>query len=139
MQPALLAIHTANGEPSLRWKGVLRRTRRRPRRPTTREQSVVATAAEVSQEAASEHVGRLIIRDADGRDLPHEMGEVVLAPYIRQGATMLVPFRDGRFSLEGIPEGLVRIERATAFSEAGTIPSPSRRRGSTSNSANRSS
>lgn len=63
---------------------------------------------------------RLFIRDVDGRELHEENGEFVLEP--REGAKVLVPFRKGRFSLKGFPEGTVRIERAKAFSEDGDRP-----------------
>ena len=73
-----------------------------------------ATATKTTEMADKEPERRLTIRDVDGRELRAENGELVLEPI--EGAGMLVPFREGRFSLRGFPEGRVRIGRATAFS-----------------------
>ena len=70
--------------------------------------------------ADSEPERRLFIRDLDGRELHEENGEFVLERH--EGATMLVPFRKGRFSLKGLQEGRARIERAMAFSVDGDRP-----------------
>jgi hypothetical protein len=76
-------------------------------------QSWEGTATETSDGADREHERRLIIRDVDGHELHEESGEFILEP--SEGAAKHVPFRGGRFSLKGFPEGMVRIERATAY------------------------
>lgn len=77
-------------------------------------QAVEAATTEASDAAVSEPERRLVIRDVDDRELHEESGEFVLEP--RDGAEMLVPFHEGRFSLRGFPEGMARIARAKAFS-----------------------
>jgi hypothetical protein len=87
-------------------------------------QLALATPTQATEAHASEHLGRLIIRDLDGRDLSYEKGEFVLSPRedAPEGAKMLVPFREGRFSLDGFPEGRACIERASVFSVNGDRP-----------------
>lgn len=64
--------------------------------------------------------GRLIIRDVNGRELREEDGELVVET--PEGERLSLAFLDGRFPLEAVPEGRVRIERATAKTVDGPRP-----------------
>lgn len=73
----------------------------------------VAAATKTTETVDTEPERRLTIRDVDGRELHAENGEFVLEP--SEGGGVLVPFREGRFSLRGFPEGMVRIGRIQTF------------------------
>lgn len=72
-------------------------------------------------------LGRLIVLSADGRELRAENGQLDLRPVI-QGEPLLshapqrVDLRQGRFSVAGLPAGLVQIERARADREGHPQP-----------------
>ena len=68
-------------------------------------------------------LGTLIVRDVDGHELASENGEFTILPI---GPTphpaRLVPFQAGRFRLEDVPAGRIRIQRASTALEDGPRP-----------------
>lgn len=67
--------------------------------------------------------GTLVVRDVDGQDRTAEDGEFFLRPIDgEQHEARHISFHSGSFSLEGVPEGTIQIERATARADGGDRP-----------------